>query len=82
MDLSLLAVKQKRLANWQRVLQEQVVNADLKRTFFDSLKAYRNLLTKIWREGTVTGETAQELADLERTLDQLDERARLRTASH
>ena len=77
--LSLLAGKQKRLLGWQEILEGSSLDPVLRQELFDTMKRYRNLLARVWKEGECSAELGVELGNLERELEKLDDYSRLKT---
>ncbi len=77
-DLSRLAAKQKRLKDWSRFTKQEVVDAGLRSTIDASLKQFRDALATCWDAGSVSEEMAKHIENLERSLEELNEAARLK----
>ncbi len=77
MDLSKLAAKQKRLQSWSRFVENEVSDLHLKRNSLALLERYRQALTKVWDVEAVSPDDIRDIDDLERQLEELNERARL-----
>lgn len=77
MKLSEIAAKQKRLRYWADVADSRTYSEQLRVRMKDTLKLYRNLLTKCWENGEIADSDQDEVLDLERQLELLDEEARL-----
>ncbi len=77
MDMSRLSAEEKRLRDWQHFVQTEEIDDDVKQEFRETLKAFRNLLAKIWEQESVSEDDVNNLGDMRRRLTQLMEEARL-----
>lgn len=77
MDLSRLSAEEKRLKDWQHFIDSEDMNPDVKNTFRDEIKAFRNLLARLWEQESVSEQDQHQLLDMRRKLSQLMEEARL-----
>ena len=76
MDLSRLADKQKRLADWSRYC-EQILDNQLRERTKSTLERYRAVLVQCWKNDKVSDSDALSIRDLERQLENLNELARM-----
>lgn len=77
MDLSALASKQKRLKDWTQFSESEVQSEHIRVRFNEALSGYKAALAQCWKQGKISPNDEQVLADIERQLEQLDEEARL-----
>lgn len=77
MELSRLAAKQQRLKSWAEFANTQVSDPLIKQETMNLLELYQAALARCWKNNNVASEDIQELEDLERKLNELNERARL-----
>lgn len=79
MDLSKLAIKQKRLNFLQSwVDRKEVHDEAVKVQMIDLLKVYRNLLATCWEKKECDADDESKLQNLDRQLRNLHEESRLR----
>jgi hypothetical protein len=79
-DLSWLTAKQKRLITWEKFLQEELQNPEIKFKTESLIESFSKVLLKIWENNAYSETDKQEIEDLERKLEQLNEESRLRTS--
>lgn len=77
MQLSDLAAKQQRLKTWLRYLDTEVQSEELHQRMKDTLQSYRTALARCWKTEKITDQDRDEIQDLERQLEELDEEARM-----
>ncbi|MBN8550675.1 MAG: hypothetical protein J0M12_15270 [Deltaproteobacteria bacterium] len=77
MELSALAAKQKRIQTWSQFIESEVQEPSLRNRFTSTLDRYRTTLVRAWKAGSISQEDENEMNDLERQLEQLDDEARL-----
>ena len=77
MQLSTLAMKQKRAIDWETFLNNGgVKNPDLHTKIASALKDFREHLVAAWRAGEVSPEHEEAIGNSERILESLTEEAR------
>lgn len=76
-DLSRLAAKQKRLMDWSRFTSQEVQDPALRKSIETKLSEFKEALALCWKENAVSPELARRIDDLERSLEELNETARL-----
>ena len=81
MDLSTLAVKQKRLKDWTLFFEHEVSDQKLRARTDRALKSYANLLFRCFDKGAVSEHDVEQIDDTERVLEDLSEEARLTITS-
>ena len=77
MELSALAAKQKRLKDWLESLTDMVQDESLRQTTLATALRYKNLLVRCWERQCVGEREVEEIMDLERQLEKLNELARM-----
>lgn len=77
METGKLAEKQKRIKGWTKCLNELEDGDPRRLDLYDTLKKFRNLLTKCWEEEEVDEVSFNQIEDLERELEQLFKEAHL-----
>ncbi|MBX7137838.1 MAG: hypothetical protein K1X83_07620 [Oligoflexia bacterium] len=77
MDISVLAAKQKRLKDWTLFLESEVTDPKMRERIEQALRSFANTLFRCWDKGAIDQADAEQLGDLERILEQLNEEARL-----
>ena len=80
MDISQLAAKQKRYREWKEFMLNPSVPLGVKERLEATVSQYGNLIVKIWDDGGLSGYLIDELANLERELEMLNETVRLQGA--
>jgi len=81
MDNIKFAAKQKRIKQWNEVVQCSVENEELRLKFVNTLKLYRSLIAKCWEAEEVTEHDYNLMLDFERQLEQMNEEARMQVAA-
>jgi hypothetical protein len=77
MDLATISAKQKRVKDWMEGLETTVQDRNLREKTADVLKQYRSVLFRCWDAQAINATDAQQIADLERQLERLNEEARM-----
>ena len=81
-DLSRLAAKQKRYADWHKFTKNQVKDRGLQETTFKLPEEYKKNLAQVVSSGADANLLGQKIDDIERQLEQLNSEARLRSRSN
>lgn len=77
MDLTAIAAKQKRLRDWSEFLETKGLPERLRQRVSTTLELYRKVLFECWESKQISPDSAFKIADLERTLEDLNEEIRL-----
>lgn len=80
MELSRLAAKQKRYKEILHFTEIEVRDAQVKQRLLETLAAYKSTLATCWKAQTPSAEQDTALSSLERSLAELHNQARLKTA--
>ena len=83
MQLSSLSAKQKRILDWSKFIEEGgVQDPTLKRDTKAKLEALKGVIASCWKAQSISPGDEQKILDLERSLEHLNEEARLRVGSN
>jgi hypothetical protein len=83
MKLPSLAAKQKRILDWTEFMEHGgIPDAHLRERTAAALTAFKEVIAKCWAEGVINAEDEARIVDLERTLELLNEEARLRVGGN
>ena len=78
MELSQLAIHQKRIKDWSDFIAEGgVQSAQLKEEILSTLTQFKKVLARCWEAKTISSQDEAEISDFERRLQQLNEEARM-----
>ena len=77
MELTELARKQKRAIDWDQFLKAQVDNGPIRTATSQTLHQYRQVLARCFESSQISTADQSQLENLERQLEELNERARL-----
>ncbi|MCO6432154.1 MAG: hypothetical protein J5J00_14950 [Deltaproteobacteria bacterium] len=77
-SLAWLARKQKRLKDWKTFADTEIQDAGIRKETKSKLLAYAAVLERVWENQSLDAASAEEIDELERVLEQLNEEARLR----
>ncbi len=77
MELSALAAKQQRVKTWLHFIENEVQSAHLKARMSEALDQYRAVIARCWKAEKIAPADEEELRDLERQLESLDDLGRL-----
>ena len=78
MELTSLAIKNKRVKDWQHFAESEIFDDRLKSRVLQTLGLYKSTLLKVWHAGAASAEDEQKILDFERQLEEFNEQARLR----
>lgn len=82
MEISRLASKNKRIQDWRRFLSEETsVSARVRAETESLLSELAEVLSGCWAAKKVSDEDEQQISDLERKLEELNDQGRLKTSS-
>jgi hypothetical protein len=77
MELTELARKQKRAIDWEQFLKAQVDSGPIRTSTGQALHQYRQILARCFESSQISMADQSQLENLERQLEELNERARL-----
>jgi len=77
MEISTIAVKQKRLKDWTRFVEREVSDPKIKGQISEHLRRFSDLLFRCFEKGEISQADAQLISNLEQQLESLNEEARL-----
>lgn len=82
MEISRLASKNKRIQDWRRFLSEETsINARVRAETEALLLELAEVLSVCWAAKSVSDKDEQQISDLERKLEELNDQGRLKTSS-